>query len=57
MIKMNSVMQQNMDRKKFLSLLGLGFLTIIGVPSLMGALSISEKKVITSGYGSSRYDT
>ncbi|MEI7674669.1 MAG: hypothetical protein WCI60_02945 [bacterium] len=57
MIKIEPILNQTMDRKKFLSLIGVGIISVFGIPTLLGILTPDQKKIITSGYGSSRYNT
>jgi hypothetical protein len=57
MIKINPILNQEMDRKKFLSLIGIGIISVFGIPTILGVLSPDQKKVVSSGYGSSRYNT
>jgi len=57
MIKIDPILNQPMDRKKFLSLIGLGIISVFGIPTLLAILTPDQKKIITSGYGSRRYNT
>ncbi len=57
MIKIDPILNQTMDRKKFLSLIGVGIISVFGIPTLLGVFAPEQKKVISSGYGSSRYNT
>ena len=57
MIKIEPILNQTMDRKKFLSLIGVGIISVFGIPTLLGILTPDQKKIITSGYGSSRYNS
>jgi len=58
MIKTEKILNQTMDRRQFIGMLGLGIITIFGIPSLLGVFAPSEnslnKKAI-SGYGASSY--
>ena len=58
MTKIEKILNQSMDRRQFIGVLGLGIITIFGIPSLLGVFAPSEnshdKKAI-NGYGASSY--
>ncbi len=58
MTKIEKILNQSMDRRQFIGVLGLGIITIFGIPSLLGAFSPNDKtqdKQATNGYGASSY--
>ena len=58
MIKVESILTQEMNRRQFLGVIGLGIITLFGIPTLLGVLSPDRKQEntnISSGYGASSY--
>ena len=58
MIKVENILTQEMNRRQFLSVIGLGIITLFGIPTLLGVLSPDKKQDnanVSSGYGASSY--
>ena len=58
MIKVENILTQEMNRRQFLGVIGLGIITLFGIPTLLGVLSPDRKQEntsISSGYGASNY--
>jgi hypothetical protein len=66
MLKIDKVLTQKMDRKQFITAMGVVVVSAVGIPSLIKSLhQLSEtngqdskrSNLPTSGYGASRYNT
>lgn len=58
MQKIESILTQEMNRRQFLGVIGLGIITLFGIPTLLGILSPDKRQEntnISSGYGASNY--
>lgn len=62
MLNLDKLLKQEMDRKQFLKLLGIGFISIFGVSTFLKTIAdhhvISEQKSNASasnGYGATNY--
>jgi hypothetical protein len=58
MLKVENILTQEMNRRQFLGVIGLGIITLLGIPTLLGVLSPDKKQEnanIASGYGASNY--
>jgi hypothetical protein len=57
MKKIDNLLQREMSRKEFLSLVGLAIISVIGLPALLGLLGKEQidGRPSPAGYGSGRY--